>query len=71
MMAVSKETPLRRGTWSVTLPDVGSKVSVEVPATVPLADLVSLVAGCLGQFLRLLLQQLIQRFFHAASNHFL
>ena len=39
------------------------EVAVIVAAAVALAGLAALVAGRLGQFLRLLLQQLIQRFF--------
>ena len=39
--------------------------------TVPLASLISLIPGCLSQFLRFLLQQLIQRFFHASANQLL
>ena len=39
------------------------KVSAVVTTTVPLASLISLIPGCLSQFLRLLFQQRIQRFF--------
>ena len=46
------------------------KVPVIVAAAVALAGLVALVAGCLGQLLCLLLQQFIQRFFHAAADQF-
>ena len=49
----------------------GGKVPVVVAAAVALASLVALVAGSLGQLLRFLLQQFIQRFFHAASDQFL
>lgn len=49
----------------------GGKVPVIVAAAVALAGLIALVAGSMGQLLRLLLQQLIQRFFHAATDHFL
>ena len=46
----------------------GGKVPVIVAAAVTLAGLVALVAGRLGQFLRLLFQQFIQRLFHAATD---
>ena len=46
----------------------GGKVPVIVVAAVALASLISLVAGSLGQFLCLLLQQLIQGFLHAAAD---
>ena len=49
----------------------GGKVPVVVAAAVALAGLSSFVAGSPGQFLRLLLQQFIQCFFHAASDQFL
>ena len=49
----------------------GGKISVIVAAAVALADLITLVAGSLGQFLSLLLQQFVQRLFHAASDQFL
>ena len=39
-------------------------------AAVALAGLIALVAGSLGQFLGLLLQQFIQRFFYAATDQF-
>ena len=47
------------------------KVSVVVTTAVPLASLISLVPGCLGQFLCFLLQQRIQRFLHAPANQLL
>ena len=49
----------------------GGKISVIVAAAVALADLITLVAGILSQFLSLLLQQFVQRLFHAASDQFL
>ena len=49
----------------------GGKVPVIVAAVVALTGLIALVTGSLGQFLRFLLQQLIQCFFHAATDHFL
>ena len=49
----------------------GGKVPVIVAAAVALAGLIALVAGSMGQLLRLPLQQLIQRFLHAATDHFL
>ena len=47
------------------------KIPVIVAAAVPLASLISLIAGCLREFLCLLLQQLIQCFFHTAADQFL
>ena len=46
------------------------KVPVIVAAAVALAGLISLVAGSLGQFFGLLLQQFVQRLFYAASDQF-
>ena len=46
------------------------KVPVVVTAAVALASFVALVAGSLGQLLRFLLQQFIQRFFYAATDQF-
>ena len=40
-------------------------------AAVPLALFVALVPGCLGQFLRLGLQQFVEGFLHAAAHQFL
>lgn len=45
----------------------GGKVPVIVAAAVALAGLAALIAGCLGQFLGLLL---VQRLFHAATDQF-
>ena len=47
------------------------KVAVIVAAAVALTSLTALVAGGLGQRLRLLFQQLVQGFLHAAANQFL
>src|SRR5699024_2638834 len=47
------------------------KIPVIVAAAVALASLISLIPGCLREFLCLLLQQLIQRFFHTAVDQFL
>ena len=47
------------------------EISVIVSAAVALTDLAALVAGGLRQRLRLLFQQLVQRFFYAAADHFL
>ena len=47
------------------------KISVIVAAAVALASLISLIPGCLREFLCLLLQQLIHRFFHTAADQFL
>ena len=47
------------------------KVAVIVAAAVALTSLTALVAGGLCQGLRLLLQQLVQGFLHAAANQFL
>ena len=49
----------------------GSKVAVIVAAAVALTGLAALIAGRLRQGLRLLLQQLVQRLFHAAADQFL
>jgi len=49
----------------------GGKVSAVLTTAAPLASLIPLIPGCLSQFLRLLLQQLIQRFFHAPANQLL
>ena len=46
------------------------KIPVIVAAAVALTGLTALVAGDLRQGLRLLLQQLVQGFFHAAANQF-
>ena len=46
----------------------GGKASAVATTAVPLASLISLIPDCLCQFLRLPLQQLIQRFFHAPAN---
>ena len=47
------------------------EVAVIVAAAVALTGLAALIAGRLRQRLRLLLQQLIQGFLHAAANQFL
>ena len=47
------------------------KIPVIVAVAVALTGLAPLVVGRLGQLLRLLLQQLVQCFFHAAPNQFL
>ena len=47
------------------------KVSAVMTTAVPPASLIPLIPGCLSQFLRFLLQQLIQRFFHAPANQLL
>ena len=46
------------------------KVPVVVTAAVALTGLAALIAGRLRQRLRLLLQQLVQGFLHAAANQF-
>ena len=46
-------------------------IPVIVAVAVALTGLAPLVVGRLGQLLRLLLQQLVQCFFHAAPNQFL
>ena len=66
-----KRDALKTGHMERDISGGGGKVPVIVAAAVALAGLIALVAGSLGQFLRLLLQQLIQRFFHAAPNQFL
>ena len=47
------------------------KVPVVVTAAVALTGLAALIASRLRQGLRLLLQQLVQGFLHAAANQFL
>ena len=47
------------------------EIPVIVTAAVALTGLVALVAGGLRQGFRLLLQQLVQSFLHAAANQFL
>lgn len=49
----------------------GGEIAVVVAAAIPLPLLIALVPGCLGQLLRLGFQQLVERFFHAASHKFL
>lgn len=49
----------------------GREVSVIVAASVVLTGFIALIAGDLRQFLRFLLQQLVQCFLHAASDQFL
>ena len=46
------------------------EAAVIVTAAVALAGLAAFVAGRLRQRLRLLLQQLVQRLFHAAADQF-
>ena len=46
------------------------KLACEVAAAVALTGLISLVAGSPGQHRSFLLQQFIQRFFHAATDQF-
>ena len=70
-------------TWVMLLDETGavifeSGLPEELPrqytaadTAVPLASLIPLIPGCLSQFLRLLLQQRIQRFFHAPANQLL
>ena len=71
MMAASKEMPLRRGTWSVTSPEVVVRFSVITTAAVALAGLAALVAGCLGEFFRFGFQQLVERLLYAAADQLL
>ena len=47
------------------------EIAVIVTAAVALTGLAALIAGRLRQGLRLLLQQLVQGFLHAAANQFL
>ena len=53
------------------IPGSGGQLSVIVTAAVALTGLAALISGGLGQRLRLLLQQLVQRLFHAAADQFL
>ena len=49
----------------------GGEIAVIVTAAVALTGLAALIAGRLRQGLRLLLQQLVQGFLHAAADQFL
>ena len=49
----------------------GGEIAVVVAAAVALTSLAALIAGRLRQRLRLLFQQLVQGFLHAAANQFL
>ena len=71
IIAVSKEIPLETGYMERYVSRGCGKVSVVVAAAVALAGLVSFVASSLGQLLRFLLQQFIQRFFRSASDQLL
>ena len=53
------------------IPGSGGGVAVVVTAAVALALFIAHVPGCLGQFLRFGLQQLIERFLYAATYKFL
>ena len=53
------------------IPGSGGEVAVIVAAAVALALFVALISGRLGQFLRLGLQQLVERFLYAASYQLL
>ena len=55
----------------MTSPEVVGKIPVIVAAAVALTGLAALVAGRLRQGLRLLFQQLVQGFLHAAADQFL
>ena len=55
----------------VTPPPKPQEIAAIVTTAVPLASLISLIPGCLSQFLRFLLPQLIQRFYHAPANQLL
>ena len=48
----------------------GGKAAVVVAAAIALTSLVALIAGGLRQVLRLLFQQLVQSFLHAATDQF-
>ena len=49
----------------------GGEIAVVVATAVALAPLIALVPGCLGQFLRLGLQQFVEGFLYAASYQLL
>src|SRR5699024_10360108 len=53
------------------MPRSGDKIAAVVAAAITLALLIALVPGCLGQFLRLGLQQFVEGFLHAAAHQFL
>ena len=50
------------------IPGSGGKISVIMTATVALAGLAALVAGCLGEFFRFGFQKLVERLLHAAAD---
>lgn len=50
------------------VPRCGGKVPVIVPAAVALMGLIALIVSRVGQLLGLLLQQLVQRIFHASLD---
>ena len=53
------------------IPGSGGKISVIMTAAVALASLAALVAGCLGQFLRLCVQKIVECLLHAAADQLL
>ena len=53
------------------IPGGGGKLSVIMAAAVALTGLAALVAGSLGQFLRLCVQKLVECLLHAATDQFL
>ena len=53
------------------IPGSGSKITAVVTAVVPLPLLIALIPHRLGQFLRLGLQQFVERFLYAAAHKFL
>ena len=72
MMAVSKDTPLSRGIWSVTSQEVGGEVAVIMAAAVaPDGPRCVRSEQPASATLRLLFQQFVQRFLHAAADQFL
>ena len=71
MMAVSKDIALEPGHVERDVAGGRGEVAVIVAAAVALTGLAALVAGRLGQRLRLFLQQFVQGFLHAAADQFL
>ena len=66
-----KGNPLELGNLEGDISGSGGEVTVVVAAAVPLALLIALVPGSLGQLLSLGLQQFVEAFLYAASYQFL
>ena len=66
-----KGNPFELGYLEGDIPGSGGEAAIVVAAAVTLALLIAFVPGRLGQFLRLGLQQFVERFLHAAAHQFL